>query len=96
MDAGSALSRILRRLGLVRSDLRGTLRQWLLLLGGHIAPRAARRGAASTVAARRTSSLVGSRAITAKSRRPTALIPKSEALSRERDLTVVRKAAAGA
>ena len=39
MDAGSALSRVLRRLGLVHSDLRGTLRQWLLLLWDHVADR---------------------------------------------------------
>ena len=39
MNAGSALSRVLRRLGFVRGDLRGTLRQWLLLLGGRIADR---------------------------------------------------------
>lgn len=39
MGAGSALSRVLGRLGLVSSDLRETLRQWLLLLWDHVADR---------------------------------------------------------
>jgi hypothetical protein len=37
--SGSALSRVLGRLGLVSSDLRETLRQWLLLLWDHVADR---------------------------------------------------------